>query len=256
MKNWENSCFSGGCVFAACCFQPSKWVKWAPLPHVHCCNPHVSVRAVQREKRHTHLCVAVVTKDWACSVSREAKGLCWRLGAVECLPRLQSCGCWPWWAAGAGRRDSPCCNSSPALPPPHRSHHWHITQSSAAKCNRLPFFAYSSTPQTLLESPLFWQNCCHLSHFSGACRKCWTEPRSFCFSSALGIRHIVPTACLLHSPNILRQRMCLTFPTAWTDILRHWFQWEHLPYSPFSQGLTWINSFEVCTVNKTQWKGV
>lgn len=170
-------------------------LKWDSLPHVYCCNPHVSVCAVQREKRHARLYGAVVTKDWVCSVSKEARELCWGAGGTGMSAQAAK---EPWvlaglcCAAGAGRRDLPCCNSSPAMPPPHRSHHWHIAQSWAAKCNHLPFFAYPSSPSTpeiqkyCWSLPLLWQNCCHLLHLSGVCRRYWTEPRRFWFSSALG----------------------------------------------------------------------
>lgn len=44
----------------------------------------------------------------------------------------------------------------------------------------------------------------------------------------------------------------LGLPHCVVQVLWHWFHWEHLPYSIFSQGLMWMNSSEVCTVNKTQ----
>lgn len=68
--------------------------------------------------------------------------------------------------------------------------------------------------------PVFWQNYCHLFCFSRACRRHWTEPKNICSSSALGSRHIVFTACLLHSLNSLEaKRISLFFLTAWCEVL-------------------------------------
>lgn len=89
IKNWESSCFGWSYIFAASCFQPTRWEKWACLPFVYCCNPHISVHIIQREKRDTYLYVALVKWRTGCAqLLMKLKGCAGELRAVESLPRL------------------------------------------------------------------------------------------------------------------------------------------------------------------------
>lgn len=169
-------------------------------------------------------------KDWVCSISKEDKGLCWGAGgsgmsaqAVKEPWVLAVLCCWGWEEGLTVLQQ--LSSSSPATPSQVTAltHHTELcckTQPSAFAYPRSP-----TTPQVLLESPIVLAKLLSPLPFRWGVQKVLKEPRSFCFSSALGTRHIAPTACLLHSPNIFRRGMCLAFPTAWykswwTDILR------------------------------------
>lgn len=94
INNWESSCFDWSYVFAARCFQPTRWEKWACLPFVYCSNPHVPVHIVQREKKDTYLYVSAA--KWRTGYAQwltKLKGCAEGLRAVESLPRLGR-SCW------------------------------------------------------------------------------------------------------------------------------------------------------------------
>lgn len=212
IKNWESYCFGWSYVFAACCLQPTRWEKWACLPFVYCCNPHVSVHTVQREKRHVPLCSCSQTKDWVCSVANEAKGLC--RGAEGSGTSPQAVKEPLAYAALMGLGAGTCRVAIALQLQPCHPLTGHILGRShgAALCNATTV-SISLLTQGLQalhkhrwSPPVFWQNYCHLFHFSGACRRHWTELRSFCYLSALGTRHAGFTACLPHSLNFHRQR--------------------------------------------------
>lgn len=57
-------------------------------------STRISTCSPERERTHTHLRVAVVTKDWVCSVSEETKGLCWGAGGSGMRAVLGGCGQW------------------------------------------------------------------------------------------------------------------------------------------------------------------
>lgn len=122
-------------------------------------STRISTCSPEREETHTHLRVAVVMKDWVCSVSKEAKGLCWGAGgrgmsaqAVKEPWVLAVLCCWSWEKGLIVLQQ--LSSSSPATPSQVTAltHHTELcckTQPSALAYPRSP-----STPQILLESPI------------------------------------------------------------------------------------------------------
>lgn len=159
-------------------------------------------------------------KDWVCSVTDEAKGLCRGAEGGGTSPQAgkELLAFSVLVGLGAGT-----CRVAIALQlQPCHPLTGHIPGRS---CRAVPRHATTICVPLLTQRlqalhkycwspPVFWQNCCRLFHFSRACRKHWTEPRSFWSSPALGIRHIVFTAHLLHPLTVCRQR-----GRAWLSLL-------------------------------------
>lgn len=147
-------------------------------------------------------------KDWVCSVTNEAKGLCRGAEGSGISPQAgkEPLAYAVVMGVGAGTcRVAIALQLQPCHPLtghiPGRSHRT-VLHNITTICVSLLTQGLKALHKCCRSLPVFWQNYWHLFHFSRACRRRWTEPRSFCSSSALGTRHIVFTACLLHSLNI------------------------------------------------------
>lgn len=151
-------------------------------------------------------------KDWACLVINAANGLCRGAEGSGISPQAvkELLACAVLMGLGEGT-----CRVAIALQlqPCHpltghirgRSYRA-VLRNTTTICVSLLTQSLQALHKYCRSPPVFWQNYYHPFHFSGACRRHWTEPRSFYSSSALGTRRIIFTACLLHSLNICRQR--------------------------------------------------
>lgn len=124
-------------------------------------STRISMCGPEGEETHTHLHVAVVMKDWVCSVSKEAKGLCWGAGgsgmsaqAAEEQWVLAVLCCWGWEEGLAVLQQL----SSPATPSQVTS----VTHRTELCCKMQPS-AFLCLPQVSKHS----RNTAGVPHCSG-----------------------------------------------------------------------------------------